>query len=140
MIPTLEKKALLYLLIGLKTIYSGAGGQQGIRGGQSLAPHLSYFLADLKMRPLQGGRARARGRSSLAPSAGKPKRKRGLAPGPFLFPTCLYPFLPFPWLCQSPCLPGHPPPHPPLEGGTWLHPRAAELYAPSRQRSWGAEH
>lgn len=64
--------------------------------------------------------------------------KAGLVSAPFLFPTCLYPFLPFPWPCQtlSPWVPASPP----LEGGAWLHPRVLELYAPSRQRSWGEWH
>lgn len=85
-------------------------GTEGIGGDQSLAPHLGYFLADFKMRPLQGGRAGAKGRSSLAPSAGKPKKKSGAWTLPH---SCSPPvsFLPFPWLCQipSPWAPASPP-------------------------------
>lgn len=33
MISTLEKKAFLFLLLGLTTIYSSAGGQKGLGGG-----------------------------------------------------------------------------------------------------------
>lgn len=36
MISTLEKKAFLFLLLGLTTIYSSAGGQKGLGGGSHL--------------------------------------------------------------------------------------------------------
>lgn len=32
MTPTLEKKAFLFLLLGLNTIYSSPGGQKGLGG------------------------------------------------------------------------------------------------------------
>lgn len=63
-------------------------------------------------------------------SAGKPEPQWGLVSLPFS-PLSLA-------LPDSP--PGCPPPHPPLEGGAWLHPHVAELYASSRQRSWGVWH
>lgn len=36
-------------------------------------------------------------------------------------------------LARPDCLPRR---LPPLEGGAWLHPRVAELYAPSGEKSW----
>lgn len=46
-------------------------------------------------------------------------------------------FPPFPGPARlSPWVPAFPP----LEGGAWLHPRVLELYAPSRQGSWGEWH
>lgn len=98
---------------------------------QSLASYLGLLLADFKMRPLLGPREEARQHCQLANLRGKPGPVC-LIPVPHLSPL-FYPLsLALP---DSPRLPGSPPPHPPLEGGAWLHPRVSGLYAPSWQRS-----
>ncbi|XP_006203020.2 glycerol-3-phosphate dehydrogenase [NAD(+)], cytoplasmic [Vicugna pacos] len=88
------------------------------------------------MRPLLGPREEARQHCQLGNLKGKPGLVC-LIPVPHLSPL-FYPLsLALP---DSPRLPGSPPPHPPLEGGAWLHPRVSGLYAPSWQRSWGEWH
>ena len=77
----------------------------------------SLFLADLKMRLLQGDRgdwARAKGRSLLSLSAGKPTRKGGVwsAPHSCSAPVSTTLFLHFPWLCQTVSLGARLPTHP----------------------------
>lgn len=44
MISTLEKKAFLFLLLGLTTIYSSAGGQKGLGGGVVTCSSSGLFL------------------------------------------------------------------------------------------------
>lgn len=74
-----------------------------------------------------GNLAEAKGRKRPVLSAAN-QREAGLASAPFLFPTCLYPLLPFFW-ARLP-VPGrqslgH------LRGGAWLYPRVVELNTPS---------
>lgn len=54
MTATLEKKAFLYLLLGLNTIYSSAGGQKGMRRGAVTCSSSGLFLGKPQNETITG--------------------------------------------------------------------------------------